>query len=146
MICSYETGVLVPANAVQECGGPSWWYAVLRWLHCKADEEFRARSVRGCSICGTVLYTPDLDTRQLKTLITPSEVKENTPKPCLSLKRTKNLGQMLVRAKLKDVIDPPMSTEAITINRSPYLDGRSAMCGTFRCKCNVQKGGHTFIT
>ena len=43
------------SNAVQECGGPSWWYAcytVLHWLHCKADEEFRTRSVRGCSIVG----------------------------------------------------------------------------------------------
>ena len=52
----------VSANAVQECGGPSWWYAcytTLRWLHCKADdvhEEFRARSVRGCSIRRTDWY------------------------------------------------------------------------------------------
>ena len=28
----------------------------LRWLHCKADEEFRARSVRGCSIRRTDWY------------------------------------------------------------------------------------------
>ena len=45
----YETGMLVSANAVQECGGPPWWYACYLWLHCM-QEEFMARSVRGCSI------------------------------------------------------------------------------------------------
>ena len=48
--------VHVSANAVQECGGGN---TILRWLHCKADEEFRARSVRGCSIRRTDWYYKD---------------------------------------------------------------------------------------
>ena len=39
-------------NVVVHPGGNT----ILHWLHCKADEEFRARSVRGCSIRRTGWY------------------------------------------------------------------------------------------
>ena len=81
-------------------------------------------------------YTPDLDIRQLKSLVTPNDQeKEHIPNICLSFKKAKNLSNSLVRAKLNNVIDPIESTETITIQRSPYLDGRSAMCGIHGCKC-----------
>ena len=42
-------------NVVVHPGGNT----ILRWLHCKADEEFRARSVCGCSIRRTDWYYKD---------------------------------------------------------------------------------------
>jgi len=81
-------------------------------------------------------YTPDIDVKKLKSLITPSEQeKEHIPKPCLSFKKARNISHSLVRGKLSNVKDPPKSTETINIYRSPYLEGRSAMCGHNGCKC-----------
>jgi len=80
-------------------------------------------------------YTPDMNVRQLHAIIRPTEEEGGVPKPCLSLKRTKNLANRIVRAKLKETTDPPQSTETIRIYMAPHLDGRSAMCGTPGCKC-----------
>ena len=48
----YETGMLVSANAVQECGGPPWWYAcyTILWLHCRKSsglEVYEAAAYTG---------------------------------------------------------------------------------------------------
>ena len=81
-------------------------------------------------------YTPDLDVRGLKNLLRPTvEEEEWVPKPCLSLKKTKDLGKTLVRAKLREMEDPPKSTNPIIIRITPNLDGRSAPCGYPFCKC-----------
>ncbi len=52
------------------------------------------------------------------------------PKPCLSLKRSNTIGKRLVRAKLKDVTDPPKSTEKMAIHSTPDLTGNSGGCAT----------------
>ena len=81
-------------------------------------------------------YTPDLDVRGLKNLPRPTiEEEEWVPKPCLSLKKTKDLGKTLIRAKLREMEDPPKSTNPIIIRITPNLDGRSAPCGYPFCKC-----------
>ena len=81
-------------------------------------------------------YTPDLDTRNIRTTIkaTPEE-EEFVPKACLSLKKTKCLGKYLVRAKLKNSKDPPPSTESVIITTTPNLSGHSAGCAIPGCKC-----------
>jgi len=80
-------------------------------------------------------YTPDLDVGNIRSILKPRNNESGIPKPCLSLRKMKNLGHSLVRAKLRNINDPPESTEDITIHRTPYLEGRSAMCGTHGCKC-----------
>ena len=81
-------------------------------------------------------YTPDLDVRRLNTLLRPTtEEEEWVPKPCLSLRKTNDLGKVLVRAKLKGMQDPPKSTDPIIITITPNLDGRSAACGQPACRC-----------
>ena len=81
-------------------------------------------------------YTPDLDVRGLNSLLRPTTEEEPwVPKPCLSLRKTKDLGKTLVRAKLKGMGDPPKSTDPIIIRITPNLDGRSVPCGHLGCKC-----------
>ena len=81
-------------------------------------------------------YTPDLDVRGLNSLLRPTTEEEPwVPKPCLSLRKTKDLGKTLVRAKLKGTGDPPKSTDPIIIRITPNLDGRSVPCGHLGCKC-----------
>ena len=81
-------------------------------------------------------YTPDLDVRKLNTILKPTtEEEEWVPKPCLSLRKTKDLGKILVRAKLKGILDPLKSTDSITIRITPNLNGCSAACGYPACKC-----------
>ncbi len=80
-------------------------------------------------------YTPDLDLKSLKQSLKPQEEECEIPKPCLSLKKTKNLRDKLVRAKIKNTDSPITSTEKITITCKPNLDGRSAGCATPGCKC-----------
>jgi len=81
-------------------------------------------------------YTPDLDLKTIRSNLKLSEQeKTDVPVPCLSLKKTKSLGKHLVRAKLKNVTDPPKSTDSITIPMTANLDGHSAGCGIHGCKC-----------
>ena len=56
----YETGMLVSANAVQECGGPPWWYAcyTILWLHCRKSsglEVYEAASYAGLRYYNTII-------------------------------------------------------------------------------------------
>ncbi len=80
-------------------------------------------------------YTPDLDIKTIRESLKLSENDESIPKPCLSLKKTKNIRKKLVRAKVKHVEDPPQSKEPIAIPTTPNLDGCSAGCATPGCKC-----------
>lgn len=72
-------------------------------------------------------YTPDL--------VRPHTLETRVPKPCVGFRKTRNLARTLVRARLRNVVDPPKSTTEITLYRSPNLEGRSARCGTHGCKC-----------
>lgn len=81
-------------------------------------------------------FTPDINLKALKQTLRPNEDQETCiPKPCLSLKKTKNLSNILVRAKVKNTEDPPQSKEKVIIQYKPNLDGRSAGCATPGCKC-----------
>ena len=83
-----------------------------------------------------VEYTPDLDVRGINTIIRPTtEEEEWVPKPCLSLKKTNDLGKSLVRAKLKGMGNPSKSTSSVIIKITPNLDGRSVPCRHPACKC-----------
>lgn len=86
-----------------------------------------------------VKYSPDLDTRKLRQIITPKETERNeVPKQCLSLNRGTNLSKKLVRAKLKHFLDPPKSTIPITIEVTKPRESNSMPCGN--PSCNV--AGH----
>ena len=81
-------------------------------------------------------YTPDLNISSIKDkLRLTDEEKDHVPTPCLSMKIPKNLGKVLVRAKLKNCTDPPKLETPINITITPILDGCSAGCGTHGCKC-----------
>ena len=80
-------------------------------------------------------YTPDLDVSNIRRIIRPQLIEDKVPNPCLSLKKTRSLGQILVRARLKDTNRPIISMDKITIPWTPILEGRSAKCGTPGCKC-----------
>lgn len=81
-------------------------------------------------------YTPDLNINFIRNSIRPqASEEEHVPKPCLSLKRSKNLRQTLVRAKLKGCSDPIQSEDRITIPVTADLEGHSASCGNTHCKC-----------
>jgi hypothetical protein len=81
-------------------------------------------------------YTPDLNTRELRRILKPSEgEQELIPTACLSLKKTKNLSKILVKAKLKNCQDPPKSNNKISIPVTPNMEGHSASCATPGCKC-----------
>ena len=80
-------------------------------------------------------YSPDLDVRSIKKALKPRTEETLVPKPCLSLKKAKNLGRLLVRAKLKGTSTPEKQTDKITIPWTPILEGRSARCGQSGCKC-----------
>ncbi len=81
-------------------------------------------------------YAEDLDVKKLRSTLKPlSHEEEHVPKPCLSLKRKRNLGQHLVRAKLKHCSDPPKSNTPITIPVTAELKGQSAGCNNAGCKC-----------
>ncbi len=83
-----------------------------------------------------VEYSEDLDVKKLKSILTPQpQETEHVPKPCLSLKRKRNLRQHLVRAKLKDCSEPPKSDTPITIAITADLKGHSAGCNNSGCKC-----------
>ncbi len=56
-------------------------------------------------------YTPDLDVKKLKSIIRPNPTEEgHVPRPCLSLKKTRTLGNTLVRAKVKGQPKLPQTT------------------------------------
>ena len=81
-------------------------------------------------------YTHDLDTRRLKAILKPTQAEvTHVPRPCLSLTKPKNFRNILVRAKIRQSTDPPVSDKAITIPVTPILDGNSAGCATHGCKC-----------
>ncbi len=81
-------------------------------------------------------YTPDLDVKKLKSIIRPNPTEEgHVPRPCLSLKKTKTLGNTLVRAKVKGQPKLPETTQEIVITTTPNLEGQSACCGIAGCKC-----------
>ncbi len=81
-------------------------------------------------------YTPDLDLNAIKEVLKPdNDTTDLIPKPCLSLKKTRTLRNKLVRAKLKNCIDPPTSDTQIIIPITPNLDGHSAGCAIPGCKC-----------
>ena len=81
-------------------------------------------------------YTPDLNVRELNKIIKPTtEEQQWIPRPCLSLRKTKDLGRTLVRAKLKGARDPPQSTQPINIKITPYFNGCSVPCRHPYCKC-----------
>jgi hypothetical protein len=81
-------------------------------------------------------YTSDLNTQALRQILKPAEdEQEHIPTACLSLKKTKNLSKILVRAKLKNCPDPPQSDTRITIPITPNMEGHSAGCATPGCKC-----------
>ncbi len=83
-----------------------------------------------------VEYTPDLDTKSLQTSLKPTTAEnEHIPKACLSMKIPKNLSKLLVRAKLKNCTNPPVSMTPVIIPITPSLDGSSAGCGLPNCKC-----------
>ena len=81
-------------------------------------------------------YTPDLDVPKLNHILRPTEDEATqVAKPCLSLKKPKNIANKLVRAKLPHCQAPPKSHTQITITTTPNLDGHSAGCATPGCKC-----------
>ena len=81
-------------------------------------------------------YTPDLNVKELSKIIKPTTAEEQwVPRPCLSLRKTKDLGRTLVRAKLKGARDPPQSTQPINIKITPYFNGCSVPCRHPYCKC-----------
>ncbi len=81
-------------------------------------------------------YTDDLDVKKLRSIIQPlPEEAEHVPKPCLSLKRKKNLKQFLVRAKLKNQTEPIQSSKPMTIPITADFNGHSAGCNNNGCKC-----------
>ncbi len=81
-------------------------------------------------------YTSDLDVKKLKSIIKPNPTEEgHVPKPCLSLKKTRTLGNTLVRAKVKGQPKLPITQEEIVITTTPSLGGHSACCGIAGCKC-----------
>ena len=81
-------------------------------------------------------YTPDLDTREIQKIIRPTETEEETvPKPCLSLRKTKNLATKLVRAKLSGIPVPIKDGRPLKIPWTPIFNNRSAGCNTPMCKC-----------
>lgn len=81
-------------------------------------------------------FTTDLDVKTLKsTLKLRPEEEDFVPKPCLSLKKTKNFRKILVKAKLREFDDPVKSTTPIKIPLTPNLKGHSAGCNTHGCKC-----------
>lgn len=81
-------------------------------------------------------YTKDLDIKQLRGILKPTLSEQaHVPKPCLSLKKTNNFKNYLVRAKLKHSTDPPMSQTELRIPVTPNLEGHSAGCATSGCKC-----------
>ena len=81
-------------------------------------------------------YTPDLNVKTLKKLLTPKPEEEpHVPIPCVSLKKNKTLGKTLVRAKLKEQSVPEQCTTPIIIPMTPNLEGHSAGCGIHGCKC-----------
>ena len=83
-----------------------------------------------------VNYTPDLNVSELGKIIKPTTEEEQwIPRPCLSLRKTKDLGKTLVRAKLANVEDPPQSTQTINIKITPYFNGCSVPCRHPYCKC-----------
>ena len=83
-----------------------------------------------------IKHTADLDAEHLRKILKPDPSEEEmVPKPCLSLRRDKNLGDRIVRAKLKDCAAPQKSTEQMRLNMTPNLRGHSAGCGTWNCGC-----------
>ena len=84
----------------------------------------------------TVDYAADLDTYKLRKILRPTPSEEPLiPKPCLSLRKTKTIGKTIVRAKLANVKDPPISTTKVKIPITPSIEGNSAGCATPGCKC-----------
>ena len=81
-----------------------------------------------------VNYTPDLDTKSLRTTLKLAADEEGViPNPCLSLTKTDNLAKKLVRAKLRQYPNPPTS---ITIRATKQQkEGNSMPCETPGCKC-----------
>ena len=81
-------------------------------------------------------YTPDLNVPQLRDILRPLEHEDpHVPKACVSLKNAHNLRRKLVRAKLTNFEDPPISKQSVSITMTPILRGHSAGCGTPNCKC-----------
>lgn len=102
------------------------------------SDKLRDRD-RGESSYDTYLvteYAPDLDTRKLNSILKPDTTEApHVPKPCLSLRRKKNLANHLVRAKLPGADTPPLSTDTITIRATPNMTGNSAGCAITGCRC-----------
>ena len=84
----------------------------------------------------SIEYTPDLDIKKIQSILKPLQHEvDHVPKPCLSLRKTKNLRQYLVRAKLKNCTDPTPLNDTIHIPITQDLQGNSAGCATPGCKC-----------
>ncbi len=91
-------------------------------------------------------YTPDLDIKEIKSILKPlPHEEEHVPKPCLSLRKTKNLKQFIVRAKLNNCSDPPKSNDNVCIPITQHLQGNSAGCATPGCKCCIAMSRKTRV-
>ena len=83
-----------------------------------------------------VSYTSKLDTRSLRKILRPNDHEiGKVPNPCLSLSKTDNIAKTLVRAKLKQYPDPPISTDPITIKVTKPDTNNSIPCKSIGCEC-----------
>jgi len=83
-----------------------------------------------------VNYTPNLDTMALRKILKPTRrEKGKVPNPCLSLSKGKSIAKKLVRAKLKQYPNPPISTNPTVIKTAVYEGNNSMPCRTADCKC-----------
>ena len=83
-----------------------------------------------------VSYTPNLNTTSLRKILKPKGQEINqVPNPCLSLSKTDNLAKKLVRAKLKQFPDPPLSTTPVTIQTTRLWESNSVPCKIPGCHC-----------
>ena len=81
-------------------------------------------------------FTPDLDVSNIREILKlPPQEQPHVPTPCLALKKSKDIGSRLVRAKLKGFVDPSHSSDKIVIPITPNFQGHSAGCAKSGCKC-----------
>lgn len=84
----------------------------------------------------TLNYTPYIQTTDIRKILKPTPIEAGKiQKPRLAFKIKKSLANILVKAKLKDLEQVPISETPITIEATPSLKGHSAGCDTPNCKC-----------
>ena len=72
-------------------------------------------------------YVPQMGMKGLREVLRPTpEEEKRVPRPCLSLRKTQTLGKTLVRAKLKNMEEPPQSMTPIVIPTTPDTGNHSA--------------------